>query len=77
MRIRTAAPLARSAAVFADSAIQSAPCEFSFDVGDSATGCDVSGTLFFEGIPTLSHYGMAILALLMLGMGFIGIRRIV
>ncbi len=63
--------------VFADSAIQSAPCEFSFDVGDSATGCDVSGTLFFEGIPTLSHYGMAILALLMLGMGFIGIRRIV
>ena len=63
--------------VFADSAIQSTPCEFSFDVGDTATGCDVSGAVFFEGIPTLSQYGMAILALLMLGVGFIGFRRIV
>ena len=63
--------------VFADSAIQSTSCGFSFDVGDSAAGCDVGGAVFFEGIPTLSQYGMAILALLMLGVGFIGFRRIV
>jgi len=33
--------------------------------------------VFFEGIPTLNHYGMAILALLMLGVGFVGFRRFV
>jgi len=42
--------------------------------GDS---CTVVNTVFFEGIPTLSQYGMAILALLMLGMGFVGFRRFV
>jgi uncharacterized repeat protein (TIGR01451 family) len=39
-------------------------------------GCVVVNTVFFEGIPTLSQYGMALLALLMLGMGFVGVRRI-
>jgi hypothetical protein len=33
--------------------------------------------VFFEGIPTLSQYGMAIMALLMLGVGFVGFRRFV
>jgi len=42
--------------------------------GDS---CDITNTLFFEGIPTLNQYGMAIMALLMLGMGFVGFRRFV
>ncbi|MEJ8568913.1 DUF11 domain-containing protein [Elongatibacter sediminis] len=37
--------------------------------------CTVTNTIFFEGIPTLNQYGMALLALLMLGMGFIGFRR--
>jgi hypothetical protein len=32
-------------------------------------------TAFYEGIPTLSQYGMAILALLMLGIGMVGFRR--
>jgi hypothetical protein len=32
--------------------------------------------VFFEGIPTLSQYGMALMALLMLGMGFVAVRRI-
>jgi hypothetical protein len=40
-------------------------------------GCDVEGTVFFEGIPTLSQYGLAIMALLMLGVGFVGMRRFV
>jgi len=37
--------------------------------------CEIVNTVFFEGIPTLSQYGMAILALLMLGVGLIGFRR--
>ena len=63
--------------VFASSAIESTACEFSFDVGDETAGCNVEGTVFFEGIPTLSQYGMAIMVLLMLGMGFVGMRRLV
>lgn len=39
--------------------------------------CTITNTVFFEGIPTLNQYGMALLALLMLGMGFIGMRRLV
>lgn len=42
--------------------------------GDS---CVITNTVFFEGIPTLSQYGMAIMALLMLGVGFVGFRRFV
>jgi len=37
--------------------------------------CEIVNTVFFEGIPTLNQYGMAILALLMLGAGFAGFRR--
>jgi hypothetical protein len=39
--------------------------------------CTFTNTAFFEGIPTLNQYGMAIMALLMLGVGFIGFRRFV
>jgi len=46
------------------------------DAGDSAT-CTFTNTVFFEGIPTLGQYGLAVLALLMLGAGFIGFRRFV
>jgi len=45
-------------------------------LGGSAT-CTITNTVFFEGIPTLSQYGMAIMALLMLGVGFVGFRRFV
>ncbi|MEJ8566552.1 IPTL-CTERM sorting domain-containing protein [Elongatibacter sediminis] len=37
--------------------------------------CTITNTVFFEGIPTLSEYGMAILVLLMLGVGLVGFRR--
>ncbi|MEJ8566518.1 IPTL-CTERM sorting domain-containing protein [Elongatibacter sediminis] len=37
--------------------------------------CTITNSVFYEGIPTLSQYGMAILALLMLGMGLVGFRR--
>lgn len=43
--------------------------------GDAEYSCTFTNTVFFEGIPTLSQYGMAIMALLMLGMGFVGFRR--
>ena len=42
--------------------------------GDSAT-CGFTNTVFFEGIPTLSQYGLALMALLMLGVGMVGFRR--
>jgi len=48
-----------------------------FAVGDVAKTCAITNTVFFEGIPTLSQYGLAILALLMLGIGFVGLRRFV
>jgi uncharacterized repeat protein (TIGR01451 family) len=41
----------------------------------STDSCTFVNTVFFEGIPTLSQYGMAILALLMLGVGMVGFRR--
>ena len=46
--------------------------------GASGTdSCVFTNTAFFEGIPTLNQYGMAIMALLMLGVGFVGFRRFV
>ncbi|MGI9291295.1 MAG: IPTL-CTERM sorting domain-containing protein, partial [Gammaproteobacteria bacterium] len=39
--------------------------------------CTIVNTRLYEGIPTLSQYGLAVLALLMLGMGFVGFRRFV
>ena len=45
------------------------------NVGDGEAGCELVNTVFFEGIPTLSEYGLAILALLTLGVGFAGVRR--
>jgi uncharacterized repeat protein (TIGR01451 family) len=39
--------------------------------------CTITNTVFFEGIPTLNQYGMAIMALLMLGVGLLGFRRFV
>jgi hypothetical protein len=44
--------------------------------GDSPS-CTFTNTVFYEGIPTLSQYGLAIMALLMLGVGFVGFRRFV
>ena len=60
-----------------DSAVEGDACAFSFVLGDATTGCTLEGTVFFEGIPTLSQYGMAVMVLLMLGVGFVGFRRFV
>jgi len=47
-----------------------------FSAGEGAS-CTITNTVFFEGIPSLNQYGLAILALLMLGAGVIGFRRFV
>jgi hypothetical protein len=39
--------------------------------------CTIYNTLFFEGIPVLNRNGLAILVLLMLGAGMVGLRRFV
>jgi hypothetical protein len=51
--------------------------DLSIAIGSSGVECTITNTMFFEGIPTLNQYGMAILALLMLGVGFVGFRRFV
>jgi hypothetical protein len=63
-----------------DSAVESDQgCDISttFAVGDGEKGCTIVNSVFFEGIPTLSQYGLAVMALLMLGVGFVGFRRFV
>jgi hypothetical protein len=63
-----------------DSAVESdqgCATPISFVIGDTIKGCTITNSVFFEGIPTLSQYGMAIMALLMLGVGFVGFRRFV
>jgi hypothetical protein len=42
--------------------------------GEGAS-CTITNTAFFEGIPTLNQYGLALLALLLMGAGFVGFRR--
>lgn len=42
-----------------------------------SSSCEIYNTVFFEGIPTLDPRGLAILAVLMLGVGLAGYRRFV
>jgi hypothetical protein len=48
--------------------------DITVSAGNGAS-CTITNTVFFEGIPTLNQYGLALLALLMLGVGFVGFRR--
>ncbi len=41
----------------------------------SGASCTIFNTRLYEGIPTLSQYGLALMALLMLGVGFVAFRR--
>jgi len=60
----------------AQSGVESEGCEGSYAItaGGSAS-CTFTNSVFFEGIPTLNQYGLALLALLMLGVGMVGFRR--
>lgn len=44
-------------------------------LGAGEASCTIYNTAFFEGIPTLSQYGIALMALLMLGAGMVATRR--
>ena len=46
-------------------------------VAGGNSSCTFTNTVFFEGIPTMSQYGLALMALLMLGVGFVGFRRFI
>lgn len=43
--------------------------------GNQYFAIDITDTVFFEGIPTLNQWGMVLLALLMLGVGAVALRR--
>lgn len=60
------------------SGIESAGCDesYAFGPGDSPSSCTMTNTVYYEGIPTLSQWGIAVMALLMLGMGMITYRRV-
>ena len=63
-----------------DSAVESdqgCQAPTTFMTGDGPMGCTIVNSVFFEGIPTLSQYGLAVMALLMLSLGFVGFRRFV
>ena len=61
-----------------DSAVEISGCNGTIvEFGDEDASCTLTATVFFEGIPTLSQYGMAVMVLLMLGVGFVGFRRFV
>ncbi len=49
--------------------------EMSVLVGDEPHLCTVTNTVFYEGIPTLSHYGMLLFSALMLLTGMAATRR--
>jgi len=59
-----------------DSAVEvSNGCENLLVEIGSGDSCTITNTVFYEGIPTLSNYGLALLTLMMLGVGFVGFRR--
>ena len=47
----------------------------SISLGDVDRNCIVTNTVFFEGIPTLSEYGLILISALMLLTGLIAVRR--
>ncbi len=63
--------------VFSDAVEVDNPCveKQELTMGQTSS-CTIYNTVFFEGIPTLNQYGLALLALLMLGIGAVGLRRI-
>jgi hypothetical protein len=61
----------------ADSAVETdnACGSFTISAGDGHS-CSIVNTIFFEGIPSLNHRGIAALILLLLGFGLLAVRRI-
>lgn len=61
------------------SGIDSSGCEdeYAFTPGSADQDCTITNTVYYEGIPTLSEWGLALMALLMLGVGTVSYRRLV
>ncbi len=61
-----------------ESEVETSGCDESYPIapGDADLGCTLTNTVFYEGIPALNDLGLAIMALLMLGVGLIGYRRV-
>jgi hypothetical protein len=49
--------------------------ELEISAASGGDSCLITNTMFFEGIPTLDQYGLAMLILLTLGVGVVGFRR--
>lgn len=70
-----------SASCMASESAVSSGVESSDDCGwrtipaGTTSQCTISNTVFFEGVPTLNQYGLALMALLMLGIGMLGFRK--
>lgn len=70
-----------SASCWASQNVSVSGVESSDDCGErtiaagTSSSCTFVNTLFFEGVPALSSYGKALLIVLLLGVGFIGMRR--
>lgn len=61
------------------SAVEASGCEqpLLVTVGGAGPSCTITFTVFFEGIPAVNRYGLAVLALLMLGFAYMGFRRFI
>lgn len=46
------------------------------EISGPEPSCTITNTVFYEGIPILNQFGLAIMSLLMLGIGFVGLRRL-
>ncbi len=62
--------------IFSDAVESQNDCDGDALVAGGSASCDIVNTVFYEGIPTLNQYGLALLALLMLGVGAFGVRRL-
>ena len=58
-------------------AVSPSSCTVDFTVDGGDESCSFTATAFFEGIPTMSQWGMVLMALLMLGVGYVGMRRFI
>ncbi len=59
-----------------DTTVEVTGCDpFEVSPGEDEANCTMTASVFFEGIPVLSQRGLTLMALLMLGMGVVGLRR--
>ena len=61
--------------LFADGVEIDNGCDNLVITAGHSDSCVITNTVFFEGVPTLSQFGLAILALLMMGVGLMAYKR--